>query len=118
LGDLEVTEAAEDQLAGAGACAVLDEGWDGGEFEVAGRAGLRGVEDGVVLCVAQRCVAVEGVVRAMPMVLKCRRALLEHGATTLWTEDIVTETEVLVKEESSLKDPLFAVLALYLIWFV
>jgi hypothetical protein len=67
---------------------------------------------------AVRGIAVEGVVRAMPMVLECRRALLEHGATTLWTEDIVTETEVLVKEETSLKDPLSAVLALYLIWTV
>ena len=113
-----MAEAAEDQLAGTGGCAVLGEGWDGGEFEVAGRAGLRGVEDGVVLCVAERCIAVEGVVRAMPMVLECRRALLEHGATALWTEYIVTETEVLVKEESSLRDPLFAVLALYLIWIV
>ena len=113
-----MAEAAEDQLAGTGGCAVLGEGWDGGEFEVAGRARLKHVEDGVVLCMAVRGIAVEGVVRAMPMVLECGRALLEHGATALWTEDIVTETEVLVKEESSLRDPLFAVLTLYLIWIV
>src|SRR5690242_11220613 len=57
----------------------------------------------------------KGIVRTVPMGLESRRALLKDLAAALLAEDIVAQTEILVKEERALGYPLVTVLALNLV---
>ena len=76
---------------------MCGEKWDRCELAVTAWADLFGVVLMVVLLMADRCVAVVCVVRAVPMVRPCFRALLKDLPAALRTEDIVAKTEVLMK---------------------
>ena len=91
-----MAEAAKDEFARASGDLVVSEGGERGEVEIAGAANLRCVIDGIMFMKAERRVAGERVVRTMPVVLECRRALLEDLAAALWTQDVVAQAEVLV----------------------
>ena len=99
LRDLQVTEAAEDEFAGAGCGFVVGESRERGKVETARGTSLRGVVDGVVLLEAEGCVTGKGIVWTMPVVLECWGTLLEDLPAPLRAENVVSETEVLVKEK-------------------
>ena len=64
-----MAELAENQLAGAGCCAVVGEIAHAGSFVAAVLTYLRGVEMGIMVLALRSCVAVEGVVWTVPVVL-------------------------------------------------
>ena len=60
----------------------------------------------------------ESIVWTVPVGLEGWRSFLEHGATALGAEDIVSETKILVQKEGRGGDPLVAIFALNIAWVV
>lgn len=111
LRDEEMAELTEDELRGAGCCAVVGEVGRGTGRVAARGAQARSVEDTVMLRVGCRAVAVARVMWAMPVILPLGRGF-DEDVVALWAEDVVPEAEVLMQKKSAFGNILLAVLAL------
>jgi hypothetical protein len=76
------------------------------------RAAVGAVEDGVVAELAGGIISMGRVMGAMPMVLPLWRPFLEN-IVALRTEDIISETEILMKNQCPLRHPLSTILTLH-----